>query len=146
MRSGAEVRIIEPLPPIGVPETLLAQIFQNLIGNAVLYAGKAGGPVEVGGERRHDRVRIFVRDHGPGIPAEERERIFDVFYRGSTGNHLQGTGIGLAIVQKIARLYRGGVWVEETPGGGATFWVEMADECTPMLAAGPVGAETEKAG
>jgi signal transduction histidine kinase len=88
----------------------------------------------VGGERQHNRVRFFVRDHGPGIPPEERDRIFDLFYRGSTGKHLKGTGIGLAIVQKIARLYQGRVWVEETPGGGATFWVEMTDESSPMQA------------
>jgi signal transduction histidine kinase len=145
VESGTEVRIIEPLPSIGVPATLLAQIFRNLIGNAVHYSGKAGGTVEVGGERHHDRVRFFVRDHGPGVPPEERERIFDVFYRGSTGKHLKGTGIGLAIVQKIARLYQGGVWVEETHGGGATFWVEMIDKCTPVLAVDAAGMETEKA-
>lgn len=129
---GAEVRIIGPLPSIRVPETLLVQIFLNLVGNAVHYAGRAGSSVEIGGERRHDRVRFFVRDHGSGIPEEERERIFDLFYRGSTGKHLKGTGIGLAIVQKIARLYRGRVWVEETPGGGATFRIEMIDECVPV--------------
>lgn len=134
--SGVEIRIVEPLPSIGVPETLLAQVFRNLVGNAIHYAGKAGGIVEVGGERHHDFVRFFVRDHGPGVPWEEREKVFDVFYRGSTGKHLKGTGIGLAIVQKIARLYRGGVWVEETPGGGATFWVEMIDESTSLPATG----------
>ncbi|HEY7746524.1 MAG TPA: PAS domain S-box protein [Desulfuromonadales bacterium] len=144
--SGTEIRIIEPLPPIGVPETLLAQIFRNLIGNALQYAGKQGGTVEVGGERLLERVRFFVRDHGPGVPPVERERIFDLFYRGSTGKHLKGTGIGLAIVQKIARLYQGGVWMEETTGGGATFWVEMIDEHSPMQADGRVGVETEKAG
>jgi PAS domain S-box-containing protein len=146
MESGAEIRIIEPLPPIGVPATLLAQIFGNLIGNAVHYAGRKGGTVEVGGERQHDRVRFFVRDHGPGIPSEERDRIFDLFYRGSTGKHLKGTGIGLAIVQKIARLYQGSVWVEETPGGGATFWVEMTDESSPIQAARGAGGKTEAAG
>jgi signal transduction histidine kinase len=99
--------------------------------------------VEVGGGRRHDRVRIFVRDHGPGIPAEERERIFDPFYRGSTGRHLKGTGIGLAIVRKIARIYQGEAKVEETPGGGATFWVTLVDECTPMLVAGAEDPEED---
>ncbi len=136
MESGIEVRVIDPLPPVGVQETLLAQIFQNLIGNALLYAGRTGGPVEVGGDRRHDRVRFFVRDHGPGVPPEEREGIFDLFQRGSTGRHLKGTGVGLAIVQKIARLYQGRVWVEETPGGGATFWAELIDECTSLPAGG----------
>jgi signal transduction histidine kinase len=122
--AGIEVRIGE-LPKLRVPEVLLTQIFDNLVGNAVRYAGNEGGPVEVGGERDGDWVRFFVRDYGPGIPEEERGRIFEVFFRGSTGKSVAGTGIGLATVKKIAKLYGGKAWVEETPGGGATFCVEM---------------------
>jgi PAS domain S-box-containing protein len=115
------------LPSLCVPRTLVVQIFDNLIGNALRYGCTAGGVVEVGGERRGEIARLFVRDHGFGIPAEERGRIFEVFYRGTTGKHTTGTGIGLATVQKIARLFSGRAWVEETPGGGSTFWVEMID-------------------
>ncbi len=121
----------ESLPALQVVKTLLAQIFDNLIGNAVRYAGREGGPIEIGGERSGKMVRFFVRDHGPGIPTEERSRIFEVFFRGTTGKMVQGTGVGLAIVQKIARLYGGRVWVEETHGGGCTFWVEMEDAPRP---------------
>ncbi|MCK4548315.1 MAG: PAS domain S-box protein, partial [Candidatus Eisenbacteria sp.] len=116
-----------PLPGLRMPETLLTQIFNNLIGNAVRYAGREGSPIEVGGERREDLVRLYVRDHGPGIPQEERSRIFEVFYRGITDKKSPGTGVGLATVQKISRLYGGRAWVEETPGGGSTFWVELMD-------------------
>lgn len=116
----------ESLPEVRLPESLLRQIFANLIGNAMRY-GASAEAIEVGGEDSEGLVRFYVRDHGPGIPAEERERIFDLFYRGSGGKRTKGTGIGLAIVQKIARLYRGSIWVEETPGGGATFWVEMEE-------------------
>lgn len=122
--SGLVLRM-EFLPPVRVPKTLLAQIFTNLIGNALRYAGSEGGPVEVGGTRDKAKVRFYVRDHGPGIPPEERQRIFEVFYRGSTVASPLGSGIGLAIVQKIAQNYGGHAWVEPTPGGGATFWVEM---------------------
>ena len=115
------------LPSLYVPRTLVMQIFDNLIGNALRYGCTAGGVVEVGGERRGEAIRLFVRDHGLGIPAEERDCIFDVFYRGTTGKDTEGTGIGLATVQKIARLFSGRAWVEETPGGGSTFWVEMVD-------------------
>ncbi len=115
------------MPTLRVPKTLLAQIFDNLIGNAVRYAGREGSPIKVGGERRGDLVRFYVRDHGPGIPKEERSRIFEVFYRGTTGKNSPGTGVGLATVQKIARPYGGRAWVEETEGGGSTFWVEMLD-------------------
>jgi PAS domain S-box-containing protein len=121
----------ESLPALQVTETLLAQIFNNLIGNAVRYAGREGGPIEIGGERSGKMVRFFVRDHGPGIPVEERNRIFEVFFRGATGKMVRGAGVGLAIVQKIARLYGGRAWVEETPGGGCTFCVEMEDAPRP---------------
>jgi signal transduction histidine kinase len=121
---GATV-IAGDLPAVKVPGTLIGQIFQNLIGNALRYAGREGSPIEVGGERLGQQVRFYVRDHGRGIPKEERNSIFEVFYRGSAGKDLIGSGVGLATVQKIARLYRGEAWVEETPGGGATFWVEI---------------------
>lgn len=114
------------LPCIRVPKTVLLQVFDNLIGNAIRYAGP-GGPIEVEGERRGARVIFSVRDHGPGVPEEERNRIFDLFYRSSTWKEVEGTGVGLATVQKIARLYGGRAWMEETPGGGSTFRVEMVD-------------------
>ncbi len=122
----------EQLPALRVPKTLLVQLFDNLIGNAIRYAGKAGGTVEVGGNRSGERVLFYVRDHGPGIPAGERDRVFDLFYRGSTGANVAGTGVGLATVQKIAHLFGGRAWVEETPGGGSTFWVEMIDAVKPQ--------------
>lgn len=124
--TGARV-VVENLPHVQIPESLLIQIFENLIGNALRYAGTKEGPIEVGGERVGKRVRFYVRDHGQGIPKEECARIFDVFYRGSTGKKLTGSGVGLATVQKIARLYGGQVSVEDTPDGGATFWVELED-------------------
>lgn len=123
---GVSVEVCD-LPPLRAPRTLLVEMFENLIGNAVRYGCKAGDRIQVGGERRGDKVRFYVRDHGPGIPTEERGRIFEVFFRGTTGKHKQGTGIGLATVQKIARLFDGSAWVEETPGGGSTFWIEMVD-------------------
>jgi signal transduction histidine kinase len=116
-----------PLPAVRIPRSFLLQVFDNLVGNAVRYAGSAGGPIEIGGEVQEDQVRYFVRDHGPGVAAEERQRIFEPFYRGAAGKNISGTGIGLATVQKIARLYGGRAWLEETPGGGCTFWVEMRD-------------------
>lgn len=117
----------KPLPKLKVPETLVAQLFGNLIGNAVRYAGKGGSPIVVEGERRGNLVRLAVRDHGPGIPSAERSQIFELFYRGAASRKSSGTGVGLAIVQKISRLFEGRAWVEETPGGGSTFLVELMD-------------------
>jgi signal transduction histidine kinase len=117
---------VADMPPLKVPRSLLAQIFENLIGNALRYGCQSGGLVEVGCELTPETVRIRVSDHGAGIPAEEQEKIFEVFYRGSTGHSERGTGIGLATVKKIAQQYGGDVWYEDTPGGGATFFVQIA--------------------
>jgi PAS domain S-box-containing protein len=137
--AGIEVSLQKKsLPTARIPETLLTQIFANLIGNAVRYAGKEGGPIEIGGMRKDRKIRYFVRDHGPGVLESERERIFDVFQRGSVGKKSSGTGIGLATVGKIARNHGGQAWVEETPGGGATFWVEMVDERRQTDTAAPL--------
>lgn len=125
--SGLTIQARE-LPAIRVPRTLLTQIFDNLIGNAVRYAATEGSTIEVWGERKGDRIRFHVRDHGPGIPEEERTRVFDLFYRGTTGKAAKGTGIGLATVQKIARLHGGRAWVEEPTGGGSTFVVELREQ------------------
>jgi PAS domain S-box-containing protein len=129
--AGLSIRT-EPLPSVRIPPTFLAQVFSNLIGNAIRYAGPQGGPIEIGGTRRQGKTRFFVLDHGPGVPEMERDRIFDVFFRGSTGEKIAGTGIGLATVRKIAQFYAGASWVEETPGGGATFWVELGDRERPQ--------------
>ena len=117
---------VAEMPPLTIPRSLLAQIFENLIGNALRYGCQAGGLVEVGYELNPGNIRIRVSDHGAGIPAEERDKIFEVFYRGSTGQSERGTGIGLATVKKIAQQYGGDVWYEDTPGGGATFFVQIS--------------------
>ena len=119
------------LPSVCVPKAFLIQIFDNLIGNAVRYAGKSSEHIEVGGEQIGKQIRFFVRDHGPGIPEQERKHIFEIFYRGSNKEGVKGAGLGLAIVYKIARNCGGRVWVEETHGGGCTFWVEMEDAPRP---------------
>ncbi|OEU75736.1 MAG: hypothetical protein BA869_04725 [Desulfuromonadales bacterium C00003107] len=125
-QAGVTV-VVGDLPTLRLPKTLLVQVFHNLIANAIRYGCKPGDVIEVEGERKGAKVRFYVRDYGPGVPAEERGRIFEVFYRGTTGNGKKGTGIGLATVQKIARLFDGRAWVEETAGGGSTFCVEMVD-------------------
>lgn len=124
VREGVDVQV-RLLPRIAVPETLLFEILSNLIGNALRYAGGQGASIEVWGESEGDRVRFHIRDHGPGIPCGERDRIFDPFFRGTTAGKSPGTGIGLAIVRKIARLHGGRVWIEDTPGGGCTFILEF---------------------
>jgi K+-sensing histidine kinase KdpD len=67
---------------------------------------------------------IVVEDDGPGVPADQREKIFEAFLQGETSSpHLSGVGVGLALVARFAELHDGGAWVEERPGGGASFRV-----------------------
>ncbi len=123
-QSKAQIEVGE-LPKISIPESLLADLMRNLLRNALLYAAESHPLIEVIAKRMPDRIQLRVVDHGPGVPAEERESIFEPFKRGLRGEKIQGTGIGLATVRKIARLYHGQVRVEETRGGGATFVVEF---------------------
>lgn len=116
---------ISPLPDIRIPESLLIDLFRNLLSNALKYAANKDPRIEISGESFPDRVRYRVSDHGFGIPADELDEVFEPFRRGSSSAGHQGTGIGLATVAKIARIYGGSAWVEETPGGGATFVVEL---------------------
>ena len=124
--DGMDISVdVEEIPPIAIPATLLYQIFSNLIGNAVRYAGEAGQSIEISGQSGRWGTRYQIRDHGPGIPTPEKPRIFDLFFRGRSASEVPGTGIGLATVRKIVHLYGGRIGVDDTPNGGCTFWLEF---------------------
>ncbi|MDT8419809.1 MAG: ATP-binding protein [Desulfuromonadales bacterium] len=118
--------IVGELPAVYVPESLLADLVRNLLTNALRYAGDRP-QIEIEGSHFGCCSRLVVRDHGPGIPADEREMVFEPFMRGSSAEKISGTGIGLATVRKIVRLYSGQVRIEETPGGGATLVLDFFD-------------------
>ena len=119
------IMITGALPRVSLPRNLLGVVVENLLRNAVRYGAKEGTSIEIFGDRQDGRTSFFVRDHGAGVPEDERERIFEVLYRGARTRHLPGTGVGLALVHKIVQLYGGRIWVEDTPGGGATFSFEL---------------------
>ncbi len=123
INSGGTVQI-DSLTNVTAHPALLYQLLLNYIGNAVRYAAD-GGPIEMFSRCMDDRVVICVRDHGAGVIEHEREKIFDVFYRGTASQQREGAGIGLATVRRIASLYGGTAWVDETPGGGATFCIDL---------------------
>src|SRR6266511_1821042 len=115
-----DVHVPESIPPVLADPVLLEQVLANLLDNAVRYA--AGSPIAVTARELHGSVELRVIDHGPGIPEPERERVFDQFYRlKGGGRRPEGTGMGLSICRGIAAALRGGLRVETTPGGGATF-------------------------
>jgi signal transduction histidine kinase len=116
-----------------VDEGALRQMLLNLLDNAVKY-GPEGQAVTVGVDPiLGERVRIWVQDQGPGVPASERERIWDQFWRleRDRGSSVAGTGIGLSVVRELATLHRGRVWVEVAPGGGARFVIELPAATPP---------------
>jgi two-component system, OmpR family, sensor histidine kinase SenX3 len=94
----------------------------NLLDNAIKYSDP-GSKVEIGAARDGDEVRLWVRDHGVGIPAVDRERIFERFYRVDRARHRQtgGTGLGLSIVRHVAEAHGGRVGLESEEGLGSTF-------------------------
>ena len=95
---------------------LLHELIVNLVDNAIRYT-QSGGEITARVTSAGDRVVLDVEDNGPGIPPNERERVFERFYRGSTASD-QGSGLGLAIVQDICRSHRADIKLT-TPAGGA---------------------------
>ncbi len=125
--SGAQVTS-EPLPSLRVRATQLQQLFQNLVGNAIKYRRPETPPVINVAARRDGENWLFsVSDNGLGIEAQYKERIFGLFKRLHTGDEYSGTGIGLAICQRIVERYHGRIWVESEPGKGSTFNFTLPD-------------------
>ncbi len=110
------------LPTLLADGTQLAQLFQNLIGNALKFRGDAPPKIHVDASRKGDDWLFSVRDNGIGIDPEFRERIFLIFQRLHTRQKYPGTGIGLAVCKKIVDRHGGRIWVESQPGEGATFY------------------------
>ena len=127
--ESAGIRLVLPDAPSSLvycDRTRLYQVMSNLIGNAIEHMG----------ERRHALIQvsvaedaeghvITVRDNGCGISRENQERIFEVFQSMGRTDGRKGTGIGLAIVKKIAETRGGRVWVESTPGAGSSFHIRL---------------------
>ncbi len=120
---AAEVR--DPLPPVRGDAERLRQVLMNLIDNAIKYS-PVGGEVEVRAYGEDRRVRVDVRDRGPGIAKEDQKLIFEKFGRVSgSGATKPGTGLGLFIARSIAEAHGGGLEVVSAPEQGATFTLDL---------------------
>jgi signal transduction histidine kinase len=123
-RSKARIRVEGELPLVMGNEAGLTQCFSNLLGNAVKFVRPGSLPeITVRAEVEQDWARIWVEDKGIGIAEAMLPRVFDMFSRGH--NHYEGTGIGLALVRKIAERMGGKVGVESEEGQGSRFWLEL---------------------
>jgi PAS domain S-box-containing protein len=115
----------DPLPTVMAEESQLAQVFQNLIGNALKFHGEEPPRVHVSARKTSAVWEFSVRDNGIGIDPQFFERIFLIFQRLSTRAEHPGSGIGLAICKKIVERHGGRIWIESKPGQGATFFFTL---------------------
>lgn len=142
-REVSLVGLTDDVAPTSAPvigdESRMRQVVANLLTNAMRYT-PAGTPLEIAVGVREDVPGyplsvIEVRDHGPGIHGEDRERVFERFYRTDTSRSREtgGTGLGLSIVSAILEQHDGSVHIEETPGGGATFVISLPLYPAPVM-------------
>ncbi|AGB38379.1 PAS domain S-box protein [Natronococcus occultus] len=117
--SGAEIEL-ESLPRVRGDEAQLRQLFQNLLSNAIEYSGDEPPRVRVEADRAGETWTVAVRDEGVGIDADEQDRIFDVFERLHSQEEHPGTGIGLALCERIVERHGGEIRVDSEPGEGTT--------------------------
>ena len=118
-------RDLSPITANVDPEGL-TQAIVNLVGNARKYTALDGEKqILVGLEQRGDRALIEVLDRGIGVPASEKQLIFETFYRASTAEEGKGVGLGLALVRHFAEAHGGRVLCEDRPGGGSCFRLEL---------------------
>jgi PAS domain S-box-containing protein len=132
MEAGRSLEIhIDALPPVLCDRTLLRQVWENLIGNAVKYSSKASpATVRVTGWIEGAYAIYRVQDNGAGFNMKYYDKLFGVFARLHHADEFPGTGVGLAIVQRILTHHSGRIWAHSAPGEGATFTFALPVETT----------------
>jgi signal transduction histidine kinase len=125
-KSDASIEMIEPLLPVHANEALLLQSIANLVSNAVKFVAPGVRPaLRIWTEPRGDQVRLVIQDNGIGIPESDQQRIFQLFARGATSGRYEGSGVGLAVVQRAVTRMEGTTGVESDPGSGSRFWIQL---------------------
>ncbi len=124
-QAGVEVEITPDMPAVFADRNRVLQILQNLIDNAVKFIGNGNEPrIEIGAREEGDEVVCWVRDNGIGIDKRYHEKIFGLFDR--LDKAYEGTGIGLALVERIMKVHEGRAWVEsEGEGHGSAFYFAL---------------------
>jgi len=133
--SGARVTH-DPLPTVIADPTQLAQLFQNLIGNAIKFHRGHAPAVHVGATRQEGGWCFSIRDNGIGIEPQYAERIFGIFQRLYGRGDYDGSGIGLSVCKRIVERHGGRIWLDSAPGEGTTFFFTLP--ATVPAAAGVV--------
>ena len=119
-------RALSVLPLIWVDVDMIHRVLINLLENSIKFT-PAGGRIDIGAQTNEDGlfVRFWIRDNGPGIPAAERERIFEKFTRLRGKNKAGGLGVGLAFCRLAVHAHDGDIWIESEEGKGTTFWLTL---------------------
>lgn len=123
-RTGRDITVAVAPTVVEGNAVLLERVVRNLVDNADKFS-PADRPVEVRLVDEDGQARLTVRDHGPGIPPEDRERVFDRFYRSARTRTLPGSGLGLAIVAQVVEAHGGRAWADGADDGGAVVTVEL---------------------
>jgi signal transduction histidine kinase/putative methionine-R-sulfoxide reductase with GAF domain len=134
-KLALETNVTKDLPQGLGDEQRLTQVLLNLVGNAIKFTD--AGEVRITAVAANGHLALSVSDTGPGIPPQERDRIFEKFHQidASSTRTKGGTGLGLAIAKQIVEMHGGRIWVESTLGQGSTFRMEL-----PVRAAAAAGA------
>lgn len=122
--AGATVTA-DPMPRVRGDRSQLTQLFRNLVSNAVKFHSDNAPIVHISATRTNHQWTFAVRDNGIGIEPEYAAKIFEIFQRLHTRTEYPGTGIGLALCKRIVERHGGRIWVESTPGQGATFYFNL---------------------
>jgi chemotaxis family two-component system sensor kinase Cph1 len=122
--TGAKI-IADPLPMIYADASQLAQVFQNLLANAIKFRGDNIPEIRIRAEQHEHEWQFSISDNGVGLDPAYAEKIFVIFKRLHAASKYPGSGIGLTICKKIIERHQGRIWVESALGKGATFFFTL---------------------
>jgi len=121
------------LPFICANSRMMIQLFQNIIGNAIKYHGEKQPEIHISSSNTIDECIFSVKDNGIGIDKKHLDRIFTIFQRLNSRDKYEGTGIGLAISEKIVLKHKGRIWAESEPDNGTTFYFTIPNRKTGLV-------------
>jgi two-component system clock-associated histidine kinase SasA len=124
-QQGLTTEIPQDLPTVYADGTQVKRVITNLLDNAIKYTPQEGDVSIVALHRTTQKVQVSVTDTGPGIPAENRDKIFEESYRLQRDVTQEGYGLGLALCQRIVRAHYGQIWVDSSPGEGSAFYFTL---------------------
>lgn len=125
IKSNKARIVFNDLPNVRIDVVAIERLFQNLIQNAIKYNQSEEPMVEIGAQQKENQYVIFVKDNGIGIEPRYNDRIFRIFQRLHNKENYEGTGIGLALCQRIVERHGGRIWVDSVPGKGSTFYFTL---------------------